>query len=476
MAYVHRFAGKLLQRTGRRPRSDEGDIRREDLQNAEECLWRIAQSDGYADEVATMNRNVRLAPENRKALSRSSSIATLPPMLDDRGLLRVDGRISAADYVQYDTKFPIILPKCHPITNLLLNWYHRKFRHGNNETVANEIRQKLSIPSLRARIRSLEKSCQWCRVYKATPAIPKMSPVPWFRTTPFIRPFTFVGIDYFGPYLVKIGRSSVKRWVAIFTCLTVRAIHLEVVHSLTTDSCKKAVRRFIARRGAPKEVYTDNGTNFIGASRELDEELREINLAYGHRYSVAVQPTIGSAYGWMLEANGAFGKDGARSAAYVAGVRQLVKPPTDEKEALKNSWKLIQEKLDSFWRRWITEYLPILTRRCKWFHDVPPIKEGALVMIVDGKVRNLWTRGRISRIYPGKDGVARRADVETATGMLKVGGNEIEVVDVFVYLGSLVTTDKDTSEEIQRQRRSSRIRRRTKLAIYKSLIDSPQRA
>ncbi|XP_055527535.1 uncharacterized protein LOC129720125 [Wyeomyia smithii] len=471
MAYVHRFAGKLLQRIGRRPRSVEIDISREDLQNAEECLWRIAQSDGYADEVATMNRNVRLAPENRKALSRSSSMARLPPMLDDRGLLRVDGRISAADCVQYDTKFPIVLPKCHPITNLLLSWYHRKFRHGNNETVANEIRQKFSIPSLRARIRSLEKSCQWCRVCKATPAIPKMTPVPWFHTTPFVRPFTFVGIDYFGPYLVKIGRSSVKRWVAIFTCLTVRAIHLEVVHSLTTDSCKKAVRRFIARRGAPKEVYTDNDTNFIGASRELDEELRKINLAMGSaftdtdtqwRFNPPSAPHMGGCWERMVRSvKTALGVlptsrklndesfttflaeaehmvnsrpliylplDSAQQEALTpnhflmlssSGVRQLVKPPTDEKEALKNSWKLIQERLDSFWRRWITEYLPILTRQCKWFHDVPPIKEGALVMIVDGKVRNLWTRGRISRIYPGKDGVARRADVETATGMLK---------------------------------------------------------
>lgn len=76
-----------------------------------------------------------------------------------------------------------------------------------------------------------------------------------------------------------------KRWVAIFTCLTVRAIHLEVVHTLSTDSCKKAVRRFVARRGAPQEVYSDNGTNFIGASKELEEEMRNINRSLSSTFT-----------------------------------------------------------------------------------------------------------------------------------------------------------------------------------------------
>lgn len=99
-----------------------------------------------------------------------------------------------------------------------------------------------------------------------------MAPLPIARLQPFIRPFTYVGLDYFGPVLVKVGRSQVKRWIALFTCLTIRAVHLEVVHSLSTQSCIMAVRRFIARRGSPAEFYTDNGTCFQGASRELVRE------------------------------------------------------------------------------------------------------------------------------------------------------------------------------------------------------------
>ncbi|XP_062713999.1 uncharacterized protein LOC115262830 [Aedes albopictus] len=219
VAYVHRFCEKLLRRIRKVTSEKNEDISTEDLQN-------------------------------RQPLPKSSSLANLPPLLDEYGLMRVDGRIAAVDYVEHDTKFPIILPKAHSITNLLLDWYHRKFRHGNNETIVNEIRQRFCVPKLRTQIRSISKRCQYCRVYKSTPVDPKMSQLPRCRTTPFLRPFTFVGIDYFGPYLVKVGRSAVKR-------------------------------------GAPQEVYTDNGTNFIGASRELENELRKINHTIGSTFTDA---------------------------------------------------------------------------------------------------------------------------------------------------------------------------------------------
>lgn len=116
-------------------------------------------------------------------------------------------------------------------------------------------------------------------MYKSKPVAPKMGKLPSTRVTPFLHPFTFVGIDYFGPYFVKVGRSSVKRWMAWmdFTCLTVRAIHLAIVFSLTAYSCNKGIRRFIGCRRAPREIYTDNGTNFFGANRELEKKIQEIN-------------------------------------------------------------------------------------------------------------------------------------------------------------------------------------------------------
>ena len=98
-----------------------------------------------------------------------------------------------------------------------------------------------------------------------------MSDLPVARLQYMRPPFHHVGIDYFGPYLIKQGRSLVKRYGCLFTCMTVRAIHIELSHSLSTDSFLCALRRFIARRGRPEHIYSDNSSNFIGAERILRE-------------------------------------------------------------------------------------------------------------------------------------------------------------------------------------------------------------
>lgn len=97
------------------------------------------------------------------------------------------------------------------------------------------------------------------------------------RVLPDDPPFTRVGVDYFGLFLVKRGRGGIKRYGVIFTCLAIRAVHLEVASSLDTDACLNAIRRFIARRGQVREIYSDNGTNFRSADTELKKAQREWN-------------------------------------------------------------------------------------------------------------------------------------------------------------------------------------------------------
>ena len=83
--------------------------------------------------------------------------------------------------------------------------------------------------------------------------------------------FAIVGVDYFGPFIVKIGRRNEKRGCSLLTCLTMRAVHIEVVHKLDTDSCLNAIMRFGARRGKPSTIISDNLTNIVGAEREFSE-------------------------------------------------------------------------------------------------------------------------------------------------------------------------------------------------------------
>ena len=127
----------------------------------------------------------------------------------------------------------------------------------------------------------------WCRINKNRPQIPRMAALPIQRLTPFLRPFSFVGVDYMGPFVVTVGRRSEKRWIVLFTCLVVRSVHLEVAHSLTTQSCLMAIRRFICRRGPPTEIFSDNGSNLRGASKEIIEKVRCIGMECAEEFTTA---------------------------------------------------------------------------------------------------------------------------------------------------------------------------------------------
>ena len=104
-----------------------------------------------------------------------------------------------------------------------------------------------------------------------------MAPLLEEQTTPDKPPFTYVGIDYFGPLIVRSGRCNLKRYGCLFTCLTSRAVHLEVAHSLTTDSFFAAFQRFISRRGVPEKVYSDNGTNLVSGDSCLRKSIEQWN-------------------------------------------------------------------------------------------------------------------------------------------------------------------------------------------------------
>ncbi|XP_055615232.1 uncharacterized protein LOC129761532 [Toxorhynchites rutilus septentrionalis] len=271
-AYVFRFIENIKRKINGQLRFLR-PLTSEELQKAERLVIRETQWQCFPDEMMVLKHNKAKQNDEQTSVEKSSSLYRLCPVLDEEGIIRVDGRIGAAPNVREEMKFPIILPRKHKFTRLLLDSYHRKYLHGNAETVVNEVRQIYYIPRLRVAVNNIANTCQWCRIYKCSPQIPRMAPLPLARMASFVRPFTYVGLDFFGPLTVKLGRSNVKRWVALFTCLTIRAVHVEVAHNLTTDSCVKCIRRFICRRGSPAEIYSDNGTNFQGAERLLREQL-----------------------------------------------------------------------------------------------------------------------------------------------------------------------------------------------------------
>ena len=127
-------------------------------------------------------------------------------------------------------------------------------RHG--------LQQKFWILGLRNALRNIKNRCFPYRKYSAVVQAPIMAAdLPRERVEKIDFPFTYVGVDYFGPIEVKYMRKTSKRWVCVFTCLSTRAIHLEMVYSLDTDSCRSAVSLFIARRGHPSTIWSHNGTS-----------------------------------------------------------------------------------------------------------------------------------------------------------------------------------------------------------------------
>ncbi|XP_055631971.1 uncharacterized protein LOC129771880 [Toxorhynchites rutilus septentrionalis] len=476
-AYVHRAVNIMLKRVSK---AENFTLLSGDLQRAEVTLWRQVQTQVYSDEVVELNVGAN------HTVNKSSPLYKLSPFLDELGIIRMGSRIGAAPQAPYAAKYPIILPKDHLITFLLTDSFHRRFLHANGETVFNEMRQLFYISNLRSLIRRVTKECQLCKVKKAQPMPPMMAPLPKIRLTPFIRPFTYVGVDYFGPLEVKVGRSIVKRWAVLFTCLTIRAVHMEVAHTLSSRSCIMAFRRFIARRGAPAEVYTDNGTNFVGASRQLNEEIQQqktiahdcattfTNAHTAWFFNPPAAPHMGGAWERMVRSIKTAMKSisectrhpsdevletvlleaeaivNSRPLTYIpletadqealtpnhfllygsSGVKQ---PPTvlgNSVSALRDSWKLTQLMVDEFWRRWVREYMPMLTRRTKWFEPVKPLEPGDLVVVMDQNSRNSWERGRVLSIVRGAGGQTRRATVQTARGVISRPATNLAVLDV----------------------------------------------
>ncbi|XP_058828571.1 uncharacterized protein LOC131688382 [Topomyia yanbarensis] len=482
MAFVLRFLSNL-HRKKHDLELQLGILQQDELKSAEELLWKLAQAETYPEEIALLKPTQGDPGAEHAIVAKSSPLYKTWPFLDRHGVLRMRSRGGAAAFAPFEAKYPAILPKQHPTTFLITDWYHRRFRHANRETIVNEMRQRFEIARLRVLIHKVTNNCCWCQVARTIPRVPAMAPLPQFRVTPCIRPFTFVGLDYFGPVLVRVGRSQVKRWIALFTCLTIRAVHMEVVHSLSTESCIMAVRRFVARRGPPAEFHTDNATCFQGASRELQDEIASRNNALALTFTSAqtrwkfippATPHMGGAWerlvrsvkvaiGSILDAPRKPDDETLETIIYEAeamvncrpltyiplqsanqealtpnhfilgsstGVKILPTEPVTSAATLRSSWKLAQFITNEFWKRWVKEYLPVITRRCKWFENTKDLQVGDLVLVVGGAARNQWIRGKIEEVICGRDGRVRQALVKTTTGIVRRSAVQLAVLDV----------------------------------------------
>ena len=244
----------------------------EEMEEAETAIVIFVQATSYQAEIRKLKK--------KEEVKRSSPINRLDPVLQ-QDVLRVGGRLGRS-LEAYESKHPAILPAKTHVTELIIQHVHQTVGHQGRQHVLASLREKFWVLRANAAVRRVLSRCLVCRRLQARPLTQKMANLPEDRVTPDHPPFSFSAVDLFGPFLVKRGRSMVKRYGVLFTCLTTRAVHIELAHSLTTDSFVNALRRFVSRRGEVREIRSDNGTNFVGAERELREEIDKWNQQQIH--------------------------------------------------------------------------------------------------------------------------------------------------------------------------------------------------
>ncbi|XP_055585300.1 uncharacterized protein LOC129738142 [Uranotaenia lowii] len=235
----------------------------QELQDAEMSIIKKIQNESFHEEL----KQLRLL----KPVPRSSPLRWFNLKVTPDGILRIGGRLSHSDE-SFDAMHPMVLPAKHPFTEMLFAHHHEALLHAGPQLLLSTIRQRYWPLGGRHVVRKVVHKCQRC--FRARPQILQqlMGNLPRSRVI-VSRPFTKCGVDYFGPVFLKAGRrnAAIKTYVAVFGCMTTKAVHLELVGDLSTERFLQALRRMIGRRGKVSDMYSDNGTNFVGARNQLRE-------------------------------------------------------------------------------------------------------------------------------------------------------------------------------------------------------------
>ena len=225
------------------------------------------------------NSDRNTARRRKEVLKKTSCLYKLDPFVDGDGLLRIGGRIRRAA-LPPEVKHPLILPKSSHVTDLIVRHFRSKIGHHQGRGIThNAIRQAgYWIIDGRSSVARTVSKCVTCRRLRSRPLTQKMSDLPEERVSS-TAPFHYTGMDVFGPFYIKEGRKTLKRYGLIFICLASRAVHLETLNSMEADSFISALCRFINRRGKDHELRSDQGTNFVEAKNELATALQEFDQA-----------------------------------------------------------------------------------------------------------------------------------------------------------------------------------------------------
>ncbi|XP_075167809.1 uncharacterized protein LOC142239965 [Haematobia irritans] len=470
IAYIFRFYQRTHYSHASRNVYHDTTLTATELKAVRLRLAVLSQRAHYPDEYGCLME--------KKPLGSRSSLLSLNPFLDEEGVMRLNGRLSRCPTLSYSERHPIIVPYNSRFARLLVKYVHDISIHGGNQLVLRLIRIEYWIPRLTSLIRSTINRCKRCLLDRKKSCTQIMAALPPERTV-LTRPFTTTGVDFAGPFEIKsfIGRACkiTKGYVCVFVCFSTKAIHLEATSDLSTTTFLAAFHRFISRRGCPKTIFSDNGINFVGASREVEKELRSVLKEGRDKVCSAYQfqqlswqfiPAGAPHMGGLWEAAVKSFKTHFRKHAsgfkytfeefstvlsrieaclnsrplcpmsessqelvaltpghFLVGSPILAPPEQLEEESplhLVHRFRKMKALSQQFCLRWKEEYLKCLQKRYKWKFPQRDIEVGDLVVIRDEQLPpTSWKLGRVDDVHPGSDGRVRVADVRTANGVVR---------------------------------------------------------
>ncbi|XP_035808144.2 uncharacterized protein LOC118470918 [Amphiprion ocellaris] len=434
-----------------------------ELSQAKVLIIRSVQHTAFKEELKCLK-------EGRQTIMKQSALKKLNPAVDKDGLLHVGGRLSSAELTE-EEKHPLIIPHGHHIATLLVRHFHEQVAHQGRHITEGAIRGAgYWIIGGKRLVSSVIHKCVTCRKLRGRLEDQKMADLPTDRLTPE-PPFTSVGLDVFGPWTIMTrrtrgGSAESKRWAVLFTCMSTRAVHIELVETMSTDSFINALRRFFSIRGPAKLLRSDRGTNFVGACKDLGintdatvirKYLQEkgcswvFNPPHASHMGGSWERLIGVArriLDAMLLQTGPTRLTHEVLSTFMAEVtaiinsRPLVPISTDpdnpailtpamlltqktsaisapsgnfdSAQLYGKQWKRVQCLADTFWKRWKGEYLSTLQSRRKWTTDKPNVKEGDVVLLKDSQAhRNEWPMGLVVKAFPSSDKRVRKVEVRT---------------------------------------------------------------
>lgn len=420
-------------------------------------------------EIAEAERIwIKSSQDELKSNRNYEDLATKLKLMDHGGLLRCKGRLENSD-LEPESQQPIIIPRDHKLTKLMIEECHRRTQHSGIRATLGELRSRFWVPKGRQAVKKVLKECVTCKKAQGKPfKSPPVAALPDFRVREST-PFSKVGIDFAGPLFVKSQTGEMaKCYLALFTCCVTRAVHLDLVADLTATTFVRCLRKFVARRGVPSLIISDNAKTFKASAKVIkrlydNEEVRahlESNRI-DWKFILERAPWWGGFYERMVGTakrclrkvlgNAKLNADelltvlteveatlNSRPLTYeydevgaemltpshlIYGRRLLSLPEearNDEEESetgILRRFRYLARLRIHFWNRWRKEYLTDLREHHRGKKEGrSDVSEGEVVLVHEDNVkRSNWKMGKVLELIAGKDGEVRGAKLKLIT-------------------------------------------------------------